>query len=170
MAVGEAACVSVHGGQRLGSNSLLDLVCSAAPAANRWRRDADACESHKSCPHAGEEAIARFDACATPRAARGTAQAPLWPCSAPWQNDCAVFRTQSEPRRGLQQPRQGDRRAVPTSGQGSLADLELRPGDAEFEKPDPARPRAPFVRPATPQGKPRRHTPREDYPERDDKE
>jgi succinate dehydrogenase/fumarate reductase flavoprotein subunit len=41
MAVGEAACVSVHGANRLGSNSLIDLVVfgRAAPAL---RREADA--------------------------------------------------------------------------------------------------------------------------------
>src|SRR5207237_10595827 len=35
MAVGEAACVSVHGANRLGSNSLLDLVIFARAAARR---------------------------------------------------------------------------------------------------------------------------------------
>ena len=34
MAVGEAACVSVHGANRLGSNSLLDLVVFGRAAAN----------------------------------------------------------------------------------------------------------------------------------------
>ena len=35
MAIGEAACVSVHGANRLGSNSLLDLVVFGRAAANR---------------------------------------------------------------------------------------------------------------------------------------
>src|SRR6202042_1476044 len=35
MAVGEAACVSVHGANRLGSNSLLDLVVFGREAARR---------------------------------------------------------------------------------------------------------------------------------------
>ena len=35
MAVGEGACVSVHGANRLGSNSLLDLVVFGRSAANR---------------------------------------------------------------------------------------------------------------------------------------
>ena len=34
MAVGEAACVSVHGANRLGSNALIDSWCSAAPPAS----------------------------------------------------------------------------------------------------------------------------------------
>ena len=35
MSVGEAACVSVHGANRLGSNSLLDLVVFGKSAAKR---------------------------------------------------------------------------------------------------------------------------------------
>ena len=35
MAIGEAACVSVHGANRLGSNSLIDLVVFGKAAANR---------------------------------------------------------------------------------------------------------------------------------------
>ena len=35
MAVGEAACVSVHGANRLGTNSLLDLIVFGRAAANR---------------------------------------------------------------------------------------------------------------------------------------
>jgi len=44
MALGEAACVSVHGANRLGSNSLIDLVVFGRAAALRcaesWRRTA----------------------------------------------------------------------------------------------------------------------------------
>ena len=35
MAIGEAACVSVHGANRLGSNSLIDLVVFGKAAATR---------------------------------------------------------------------------------------------------------------------------------------
>ena len=35
MAIGEAACVSVHGANRLGSNSLIDLVVFGRAAAKR---------------------------------------------------------------------------------------------------------------------------------------
>jgi len=37
-AVGEVACVSVHGANRLGGNSLLDLVVFGRAAACTWRR------------------------------------------------------------------------------------------------------------------------------------
>ena len=38
MAIGEAACVSVHGANRLGSNSLLDLIVFGRSAANRCEK------------------------------------------------------------------------------------------------------------------------------------
>ena len=41
MSVGEAACVSVHGANRLGSNSLLDLVVFGKSAANRCSKIAN---------------------------------------------------------------------------------------------------------------------------------
>ena len=40
MALGEAACVSVHGANRLGSNSLIDLVVFGRAAGAALRRDA----------------------------------------------------------------------------------------------------------------------------------
>jgi succinate dehydrogenase / fumarate reductase flavoprotein subunit len=40
MAIGEAACVSVHGANRLGSNSLIDLVVFGRAAAHALRRNA----------------------------------------------------------------------------------------------------------------------------------
>lgn len=62
MAVGETACVSVHGGNRLGSNSLLDLVVFGRAAAHK------AAELVKpGAPHAGgtaaaeDKALSRFD-------------------------------------------------------------------------------------------------------------
>ena len=46
MAIGEAACVSVHGANRLGSNSLLDLVVFGRAAAKRAAVDIDPGASH----------------------------------------------------------------------------------------------------------------------------
>jgi succinate dehydrogenase / fumarate reductase flavoprotein subunit len=62
MAVGEAACVSVHGANRLGCNSLLDIVvfgrAAALRAAELIRPDA----SQPSLPaKAGEYSLERFD-------------------------------------------------------------------------------------------------------------
>ena len=72
MAVGEAACVSVHGANRLGTNSLLDLVVFGRAAAHPRRRDRQARRAaRRRCrPGAGEAALARFDRRATPTAAR----------------------------------------------------------------------------------------------------
>ncbi len=62
MAIGEAACVSVHGANRLGSNSLLDLVVFGRAAANRAAETV-----HAGAPHRpfgaddGSKAIDRLD-------------------------------------------------------------------------------------------------------------
>jgi succinate dehydrogenase / fumarate reductase flavoprotein subunit len=62
MAIGEAACVSVHGANRLGSNSLLDLVVFGRAAAKRAAVTVKAGAPHADLPkNAGEPAIARFD-------------------------------------------------------------------------------------------------------------
>ncbi|MFP3027635.1 MAG: FAD-binding protein, partial [Wolbachia sp.] len=46
-AIGEAACVSVHGANRLGSNSLLDLVVFGRAAALKAKEKLKSCTSHK---------------------------------------------------------------------------------------------------------------------------
>ena len=93
MAIGEAACVSVHGANRLGSNSLLDLVVFGRAAANRAAEMVKPGEPHKQLPRGGEEAIARFDRVRHAKGGTGTAQLRL-DMQRTMQNDCAVFRTQ----------------------------------------------------------------------------
>ena len=62
MAIGEAACVSVHGANRLGSNSLLDLVVFGRAAAIRAAEVVKPNSPHADfASNAGEESIARFD-------------------------------------------------------------------------------------------------------------
>jgi succinate dehydrogenase / fumarate reductase flavoprotein subunit len=62
MAVGEAACVSVHGANRLGTNSLLDLVVFGRAAAHRAAEIVKPGASQQALPsNAGEASIARFD-------------------------------------------------------------------------------------------------------------
>jgi succinate dehydrogenase / fumarate reductase flavoprotein subunit len=62
MAIGEAACVSVHGANRLGSNSLLDLVVFGRAAAIRAAEIVKPNSAHKDFSNnAGEEGIARLD-------------------------------------------------------------------------------------------------------------
>jgi succinate dehydrogenase / fumarate reductase flavoprotein subunit len=62
MAIGEAACVSVHGANRLGSNSLLDLVVFGRAAANQAAEVVKPNQKQAELePKAGEESILRFD-------------------------------------------------------------------------------------------------------------
>ena len=62
MAVGEAACVSVHGANRLGTNSLLDLVVFGRAAAHRAAEIIKPGSSQAPLPaDAGDSALARFD-------------------------------------------------------------------------------------------------------------
>ena len=93
MAVGEAACVSVHGANRLGSNSLIDLVVFGRAAGLRCGEVLEANANQSDLPkNAGEAHLARFDkfrnaSGGTPTAKlRATMQRAM-------QEDCAVFRT-----------------------------------------------------------------------------
>jgi succinate dehydrogenase / fumarate reductase flavoprotein subunit len=62
MAVGEAACVSVHGANRLGSNSLLDLVVFGREAARHCAENVRPNDKHRALPKdAGELAVSRID-------------------------------------------------------------------------------------------------------------
>lgn len=62
MAVGEAACVSVHGANRLGTNSLLDLVVFGRAAGLRCGETLKAGASQKPLPaDASEKALSRLD-------------------------------------------------------------------------------------------------------------
>ena len=62
MAVGEGACVSVHGANRLGCNSLLDIVVFGRAAALRAAETVQPNASQPALPaKAGDEALARLD-------------------------------------------------------------------------------------------------------------
>lgn len=62
MAIGEAACVSVHGANRLGTNSLLDLIVFGRAAALRAKETLKPNDNIPPLPaNAGEDAIARLD-------------------------------------------------------------------------------------------------------------
>jgi len=93
MAVGEAACVSVHGANRLGSNSLIDLVVFGKAAGRRCGQTIKPGESHPELPKdAGEKAIARLDRLRYAKGSIPTAQLRLAMQMA-MQEDAAVFRT-----------------------------------------------------------------------------
>ena len=95
MAIGEAACVSVHGANRLGSNSLLDLVVFGRAAAIRVAELVKPNTPHKDMPKdAGDFAVARLDKFRNARGDVSTADLRLEMQKA-MQNDVAVFRTTS---------------------------------------------------------------------------
>ncbi len=94
MAIGEAACVSVHGANRLGSNSLLDLVVFGRAAAERAAELVQPGQKQPELPaDAGERALARFDARRFAKGTTETAELRL-EMQRTMQLHCAVFRTE----------------------------------------------------------------------------
>jgi succinate dehydrogenase / fumarate reductase flavoprotein subunit len=93
MAAGEAACVSVHGANRLGSNSLLDLVVFGREAARHCAEVVQPGAPHRPlAPNCAEAALERFDALRHAKGARRTADIRL-DMQRIMQEDAAVFRT-----------------------------------------------------------------------------
>jgi len=93
MAVGEAACVSVHGANRLGSNSLIDLVVFGRAAGQRCADTVEAGQSHAELnSDAGELAVSRLDHFRYAKGKTPTAELRL-SMQKVMQTNCAVFRT-----------------------------------------------------------------------------
>jgi succinate dehydrogenase / fumarate reductase flavoprotein subunit len=95
MAIGEAACVSVHGANRLGTNSLLDLVVFGRAAAHRAAELVRPGASHKPlAASAGDAAVARLDRV---RSAKGrvTTNETRLAMQRTMQSDCGIFRSAS---------------------------------------------------------------------------
>jgi succinate dehydrogenase / fumarate reductase flavoprotein subunit len=93
MAVGEAACVSVHGANRLGSNSLIDLVVFGRAAAKRAADTISTAGRQRDLPRdAGEAAIARLDRFRQAKGGTPTAELRRR-MQKVMQENCAVFRT-----------------------------------------------------------------------------
>jgi len=93
MSVGEAACVSVHGANRLGSNSLLDLVVFGRSAALRCAEVIDKRESPKPLPaDSAELSLSRLDRMRHAKGETPTADLRL-EMQKTMQDHCAVFRT-----------------------------------------------------------------------------
>jgi len=93
MAVGEAACVSVHGANRLGSNSLLDLVVFGRSAARFCAETMQPGAPHANLPDdAGENSVARIDSLRNATGGRPSSEIRL-EMQRIMQNHAAVFRT-----------------------------------------------------------------------------
>ena len=93
MAVGEAACVSVHGANRLGSNSLLDLVVFGREAARHCATTLKPGTQHRPlAKDAGDLAVSRIDRLRNAKGKTSTAQIRL-SMQRVMQTHAAVFRT-----------------------------------------------------------------------------
>jgi succinate dehydrogenase / fumarate reductase flavoprotein subunit len=93
MAVGEAGCVSVHGANRLGSNSLIDLVVFGRAAARRCGELITPGMRHAPLkPEAGQDSVERLDKLRNAKGGTPTAAIRL-EMQRVMQNHAAVFRT-----------------------------------------------------------------------------
>ncbi len=102
MAVGEAACVSVHGANRLGSNSLIDLVVFGRAVGLRCGEMLTANASQRSLPPgAGDAHLARFDKFRNAKGGQPTARLREKMQRA-MQETCAVYRTGDVLKEGVQ--------------------------------------------------------------------
>jgi succinate dehydrogenase / fumarate reductase flavoprotein subunit len=102
MAIGEAACVSVHGANRLGSNSLLDIIVFGRAAADTAAQHVRPGTPPRPLPKdAGEEAVARLDKL---RHAKGglRTSAIRMNLQKTMQADAAVFRTGETLQQGIE--------------------------------------------------------------------
>ena len=102
MAIGEAACVSVHGANRLGTNSLLDIVVFGRAAALRAVEIVDKNKAVKAAdPKTGEIAIERFDKLRHANGSQKTADVRIG-MQRIMQNNAAVFRTSEVLKEGVE--------------------------------------------------------------------
>jgi succinate dehydrogenase / fumarate reductase flavoprotein subunit len=93
MALGEAGCVSVHGANRLGSNSLIDLVVFGRAAALRCAELIEPNEKHGELPkNSAELPLSRLDKFRNADGTTPTAELRLH-MQKVMQSNCAVFRT-----------------------------------------------------------------------------
>ena len=101
MAIGEAACVSVHGANRLGSNSLIDLVVFGRAAAKRAAELVKPGTPHEDIGEAEtEKCLERFDKLRNSNGENSTAELRL-SMQKTMQSKCAVFRTEKTLKEGV---------------------------------------------------------------------
>lgn len=101
-AAGEAACVSVHGANRLGANSLLDIVVFGRAVAHHIRDTLTPGKPHKVIPEeSGLEAVEYLDKIRRAEGSEPTAKIRL-DLQKAMQADAAVFRTQESLDEGVE--------------------------------------------------------------------
>ena len=105
MAIGEAACVSVHGANRLGSNSLIDLVVFGRAAAKRAAELIKPGTPHEEIEESEtQKCLDRFDRIRNADGEIGTAELRL-SMQKTMQSKCAVFRTEKTLKEGVDEIR-----------------------------------------------------------------
>ena len=105
MAIGEAACVSVHGANRLGSNSLIDLVVFGRAAAKRAAELVKPGTSHEEVSKSEtDKCLDRFDKIRNSSGSTKTSELRL-KMQKTMQSKCAVFRTEKTLKEGVDQIR-----------------------------------------------------------------
>ena len=105
MAIGEAACVSVHGANRLGSNSLIDLVVFGRAAAKRAAELVKPGTPHEKISDSEtEKCLDRFEKLRKGNGTNRTADLRL-AMQKTMQSKCAVFRTEKTLKEGVDEIR-----------------------------------------------------------------
>jgi succinate dehydrogenase / fumarate reductase, flavoprotein subunit len=105
MAIGEAACVSVHGANRLGSNSLIDLVVFGRAAAKRAAELVKSGAPHEEVSNSEtDKCLDRFDKIRNSNGSTMTSELRL-KMQKTMQSKCAVFRTEKTLKEGVDQIR-----------------------------------------------------------------
>ena len=105
MAIGEAACVSVHGANRLGSNSLIDLVVFGRAAAIRAAELVKPGAPHEEISETEtQKCLDRFDKLRNAQGDNSTAELRL-AMQKTMQSKCAVFRTEKNLEEGVNEIR-----------------------------------------------------------------
>ncbi len=156
MAIGEAACVSVHGANRLGSNSLIDLVVFGRAAGLRCAETIESKSAQPELPKDGHDrAIARLDKYRFASGSTPTAALRLR-MQKTMQANCAVFRDGPVLKEGVEKITAVWRDASGYFRHRPVADLEFGPRrDARIRQSDRAG-GGDRHRRRKPQGKPRR--------------
>jgi succinate dehydrogenase / fumarate reductase flavoprotein subunit len=127
MAVGEAACVSVHGANRLGSNSLTDLVVFGRAAGLRAGETVDKASAVPDAPAALTDAhLARLDRYRNANGSTPTAKLRVEMQRA-MQADAAVFRTGKTLAEGVEKLRAVDAAGgdIKTTDRGLIWNTDL---------------------------------------------
>ncbi len=105
MAIGEAACVSVHGANRLGSNSLIDLVVFGKSAATRAAEIVKPGTPHEEISQSEtDKCLDRFDKLRNSSGSTKTSELRLQ-MQKTMQSKCAVFRTEKTLKEGMDEIR-----------------------------------------------------------------